>query len=165
MLSRRSFLRTSLPLGAAVLATGPLGRSLAAAAAKPASKIGFGMVTYQWGKDWDLPALLANCGEAGVRGVELRTTHAHKVEPSLNAAQRSEVKKRFAGSPVTLVGLGSAEEFHHPDKAALARAVEATKAFIRLSHDVGGSGVKVRPNDLPKKVPGREDDRTDRQSP
>jgi sugar phosphate isomerase/epimerase len=35
----------------------------------------------------------------------------------------------------------------------LAAAIEATKAFIKLSHDVGGSGVKVRPNDLPDGVP------------
>jgi sugar phosphate isomerase/epimerase len=85
--------------------------------------------------------------------VELRTTHAHRVEPKLSAAERAEVKKRFADSPVTLVGLGSAEDFHRPDPAALQKSIENTKAFIRLSHDVGGSGVKVRPNDLPKGVP------------
>ena len=38
-----------------------------------------GLVTYQWGADWDLPTLLANCKKANVLGVELRTTHAHKV--------------------------------------------------------------------------------------
>jgi sugar phosphate isomerase/epimerase len=113
----------------------------------------FGLVTYQWGADWDLPTLLANCEKAGALGVELRTTHKHGVEPSLNADQRREVKARFADSPVTLVGLGSAEEFHSPDPNKVAAAIEATKAFIKLSHDVGGSGVKVRPNDLPPGVP------------
>jgi sugar phosphate isomerase/epimerase len=127
--------------------------SFAAAAKKPGKKMAFGLVTYQWGKDWDLPTLLANCAKAKIRGVELRTGHAHKVERNLGSAERAEVKKRFADSPVTLVGIGSAEEFHHPDKAALEKAIEATKAFIKLSHDVGGSGVKVRPNDLPKGVP------------
>jgi hypothetical protein len=111
------------------------------------------MVTYQWGRDWDLPTLIRNCTTAGVRGVELRTTHAHGVEPSLTAEQRKEVKKRFENSAVQLVGIGSAEEFHSPDPAKLKRAIEKTKAFIELSHDVGGSGVKVRPNDLPKGVP------------
>ena len=33
------------------------------------------------------------------------------------------------------------------------KAIEATKGFIKLSHDCGGSGVKVKPNDLPKGVP------------
>jgi sugar phosphate isomerase/epimerase len=151
--SRRGFLRATLPLGAAALAAGPLARPILAAAGKPGQKMAFGMVTYQWGKDWDLPTLVANCAKTGIRGVELRTGHAHKVERDLGPAQRAEVRKRFADSPVTLVGIGTAEEFHHPDPAVLAKAIEATKQFIRLSHDVGGSGVKVRPNDLPKNVP------------
>jgi sugar phosphate isomerase/epimerase len=113
----------------------------------------FGLVTYQWGADWDLPTLLANCEKAGALGVELRTTHKHGVEPSLDVGQRRAVKARFADSAVTLVGLGSAEEFHSPDPRKLASSIEATKAFIKLSHDVGGSGVKVRPNDLPDRVP------------
>ena len=110
-------------------------------------------MTYQWGKDWDLPTLIANCQKTGTQGVELRTTHKHGVEPSLNASQRREVKARFADCPVTLIGLGSAEDFHSPDPKKLAASIEATKAFIKLSHDVGGSGVKVRPNDLPEGVP------------
>ncbi|MGQ9575237.1 MAG: sugar phosphate isomerase/epimerase family protein [Thermoguttaceae bacterium] len=113
----------------------------------------FGLVTYLWGKDWDVPTLIRNCTTAQVLGVELRTGHAHKVEPTLSAAERAEVNRRFADSPVTLVGIGSAEEFHHPDPARLQKAIEATKAFVKLSHDVGGSGVKVRPNDLPQGVP------------
>jgi sugar phosphate isomerase/epimerase len=92
---------------------------------------------------------LANCEKTRTDGVELRTTHKHGVEPSLDASQRHEVKARFADSPVSLVGLGSAEDFHSPEASKLARSIEATKAFIKLSHDVGGSGVKVRPNDLP----------------
>jgi len=39
----------------------------------------FGLVTYQWGKDWDLPTLIANCKKTGLLGVELRTQHAHGV--------------------------------------------------------------------------------------
>ena len=112
----------------------------------------FGLVTYMWGADWDLPTLLANCEKAGALGVELRTTHKHGVEPSLTALERREVKQRFADSPVTLVGLGSAEDFHDVDPKSLKDSIEMTKAFIKLSHDVGGSGVKVRPNDLPSEV-------------
>jgi len=150
-IARREFLRVSLQLGTAAVAVAPL--SALASADKPGEKMAFGMVTYLWGKDWDVPTLLANCAKAGIGGVELRAGHAHKVEPNLSDAQRAEVKKRFADSPVKLVGMGSAEEYHHPDPARLQRAIEAAKAFIKLSHDVGGSGVKVRPNDLPKSVP------------
>lgn len=112
-----------------------------------------GLVTYLWGRDWDLPTLIANCEKTGIEGVELRTQHAHKVEPNLSADERAEVRKRFADSPVVLVGLGSNQDYHHPDPAVLRKSIEDTKAFIKLSHDVGGLGVKVKPNDLPKNVP------------
>jgi sugar phosphate isomerase/epimerase len=152
---RRQFLQVSLAAGAAGLASsGPTARISADEAADDAKpSMRFGLVTYQWGADWDLPTLLSNCDKAGAFGVELRTTHKHGVEPTLSAAQRSDVKAHFADSPITLVGLGSAEEFHSPDADKLAAAIESTKAFIKLSHDVGGSGVKVRPNDLPADVP------------
>ena len=42
----------------------------------------FGLVTYLWGKDMDLPTLLDVCEKSGVLGVELRTQHAHGVEPN-----------------------------------------------------------------------------------
>lgn len=112
-----------------------------------------GLVTYQWGADWDLPTLIANCQKTGFRGAELRTTHKHGVEPSLSTDQRKEVARRFADSQVELVGLGTVCEYHSPDAAVLRKNIEDTKAFIRLAHDVGASGVKVRPNGLPAGVP------------
>jgi sugar phosphate isomerase/epimerase len=148
--SRRGFFQQSLGLGAAALAYGSW--RVDAADRKLGSDMAFGLVTYQWGADWDLPTLIANCTKTNVLGVELRTTHAHGVERHLDARQRREVKERFADSPVTLVGLGSAEDYHRPEPGAVERAIENTKEFVKLSHDVGGSGVKVRPNDLPKNV-------------
>ena len=148
---RRVFL-AGLAAGGALLAASP--RSTAAAAARDGdASFGFGLVTYMWGAQWDLPTLLENCRKTQVLGVELRTTHKHGVEPSLNPAQREEVRNQFADSGVTLVGIGSNERYDHPDPAALAKAVEATKEFIRLSHDVGGSGVKVKPDTFHKDVP------------
>jgi sugar phosphate isomerase/epimerase len=112
-----------------------------------------GLVTYNWGKDWDLPTLIKNCEQTGFRGVELRSTHKHGVEPSLSTAERETVAKRFADSSVELVGLGSACEYHSPDPAVVKKNIEETKAFIHLCHDCGGTGVKVRPNGLPAGVP------------
>jgi sugar phosphate isomerase/epimerase len=151
--SRRSFLRASALGGAIAMSAGPLRIALSRADEKPGGSISFGLVTYQWAKDWDLPTLLANCEKSQVLGVELRTTHAHGVEPSLNAQQRKEVLRRFADSPVTLVGLGSDERFDNPDPAVLAKAIEATKGFVILSHDVGGTGVKVKPDRFHDGVP------------
>lgn len=120
---------------------------------KNGAGIRFGLVTYQWGKDWDLPTLLANCAQAGALGVELRTTHKHGVEPTLNAQQREEVRKRFDDSPVVCVGIGSDERFDNPDPQVVRKAIEATKAFVILSHDIGGSGVKVKPDRFWPSVP------------
>jgi sugar phosphate isomerase/epimerase len=112
-----------------------------------------GLVTYMWGAEWDLPTLIKNCEETGFRGVELRSGHKHGVEPTLNEGQRKEVAKRFADSKVELLGLGSACEYHSPDADVLKKNIEQTKDFIRLCHDLGGTGVKVRPNGLPAGVP------------
>ena len=120
---------------------------------KPGLGMKFGLVTYLWGQYWDLPTLIGNCEKAGLLGVELRTTHAHKVEPNLNKQQREDVKKRFADSPVDIVGIGSDERYDNPDPEILAKSIEATKAFIELSYDIGGSGVKVKPNDFHESVP------------
>ncbi len=150
---RRDFLRQAFALGAGLVSAGRLPGLGAQPGQQPGSRMTLGLVTYLWGRDWDLPTLIAHCTKAQVLGVELRTEHAHGVEPNLSAAQREEVRKRFADSPVTLVGLGSNEAFHHPDPAALQRAIQRTKEFIKLGHDVGASGVKVKPNDLPKGVP------------
>jgi sugar phosphate isomerase/epimerase len=115
--------------------------------------IRYGLVTYQWGKDWDLPTLIGHCELAGVFGVELRTTHRHGVEPSLTRVERFEIRDRFEDSPVVCVGLGSNERFDHPSAAELQQAIETTKKFIVLSHDIGGTGVKVKPDRLHADIP------------
>lgn len=149
-LNRRNFLQAS-SLAALPWFLSPLARQLAAADSGQGMKLG--LVTYNWGKDWDLPTLIQNCEAARFSGVELRTSHKHAVEIALNEAQRKEVRQRFADSSVACVGIGSACEYHSPDPAVLQQNIDETKAFVRLSHDIGGTGVKVRPNALPKNVP------------
>jgi len=151
MLSRRHFLQTGLAASAAAMTT-PFAKRLAHAAA-PGAGMRFGLVTYLWGKDWALPTLIANCEQTQVLGVELRTEHAHGVQPSLSSQERAEVKKRFEDSPVEVLGPGTNECYDSPDPAKLQQCIENTKAFIKLSHDIGGSGVKVKPNDFHPGVP------------
>ncbi len=147
--SRRHFIQKSVVAGIGLTAISPV--SSWARKAKPGMK--FGLVTYQWGKDWDLPTLIANCEKTGFTGVELRTQHAHGVETTLNASQRAEVKKRFANSSVTCVGYGSNFEYHSPDPKILRENIEQTKEYIKLCKDIGAPGIKVKPNNLPKDVP------------
>jgi len=120
------------------------------ALAKKVSKLKFGFTSYEWGKDWDLPTLIANCTKAKAFGVELRTdiNHKHGVELSLNKEQRKQVKQRFAGSPVKLLTINSGERFDSPDPAVRKAAVEKAKAYVLLSHDTGAAGVRVFPNDF-----------------
>jgi sugar phosphate isomerase/epimerase len=118
---------------------------------KPKMQLGF--VTYLWGKDWDLPTLIKNLSDTQITGVELRVEHAHKVMPDLTSDQRKEVKKQFNDSPVKIVGLGTNQQYDYPDQDKLKASIERTKEFIRLSADVGGTGVKVKPNALHKEVP------------
>ena len=150
--NRRRFVQKSLAGAVAAAWVSARTRSRGGPAFENAP-IRFGLVTYLWGKDWDLPTLIHNCEEAGVLGVELRTTHAHGVEPELTASQRREVKKRFADSPVTLLGPGSNERFDNPDPTVLRSAIERTRNFIQLSHDIGGTGVKVKPDRFHEGVP------------
>lgn len=160
--SRREFLATTLKTAWAACALpvlAPAASTATAATAADAStagpKVRFGFTSYQWGKDWDIPTMLANLQRAQVLGVELRTSasYAHGVEVSLNAEQRREVRKRFADSPVTLVGIASAERLDWPEPDKLRAAIEAAKAHLLLSRDVGASGVRVFPNQWHPNVP------------
>jgi len=154
--SRRSFFKAA---GLTALSAGCLRTESLAAAAKPASfltqkpKMKIGLVTYNLAQDWDVDTIIKNCTTAGFQGVELRTTHKHRVEVTLTKEQRAEVRQKFKNSKVELMGLGSAFDYHTPDPAKLRKDIEATKAYILLAEDVGATGVKVRPNGLPKEVP------------
>lgn len=117
------------------------------------SAMKFGLVTYLWGKDMWLSELLTVCEKSQCLGVELRTEHAHGVEPNLTDQARDGVRRAFADSPVELVGYGSNCEYHSPDAEQLKTNIELTKAYVRLMHDCGGSGVKVKPNTFPPGVP------------
>ena len=117
------------------------------------SKMHLGTVTYNLAEKWDIATIIQNCTEAKFEGVELRTGHAHKVEVNLTKPERADVRKRFADSAVKLWSLGSAFDYHTPDQARLRKDIEATKEYILLAEDVGATGVKVRPNALPKEVP------------
>jgi sugar phosphate isomerase/epimerase len=124
--------------------------------ADPSLRMKMGFVTYQWGRDWDLPTLIKNCETTGLLGVELRTEHAHKVEINLSATQRAEVRKQFADSSVTCIGYGSNFEFHSPDPKVLRWNIDQTKEYIKLCNDIGASGIKVKPNYLPPEVPAEK---------
>jgi sugar phosphate isomerase/epimerase len=147
--SRRSFIQRSFAAGVGLAASG----SIPPVSIPASGGMKLGLCTYLWGQNWDLPTLISNCEKTGYLGVELRTQHAHGVETNLNAAQRTEVRKRFADSRVKCVGYGSNFEYHSPDPSKLRENIEQTKAYVKLCKDIGATGLKIKPNDLPANVP------------
>lgn len=148
-ITRRNFLRSttlaSLALAAPQFSLAGMG--------KPGSRMRMGLVTYLWGQDWDVPTLISNCIKSKIGAVELRTEHAHGVEPSISAERRNEVRRMFEDSPIKCLGPGTNQAYHYTDQARLRAEIEGTKAFIKLSHDIGGTGVKVKPNAFPEGIP------------
>jgi Xylose isomerase-like TIM barrel len=156
---RRSFLKQNLG-GASLALAGALGasgdREFASSSGLPPSeshetapRFKLGLVTYQLAQSWDIDTIIKNCEATRFEGVELRTTHQHGVEPSISKERRAEVRKRFEGSGVRLVSLGSTCEYESPDPNVVKQNIEETRRFCELAHDLGCMGVKVRPNGFP----------------
>ena len=157
-LSRRGFLAQGISVAAGVCTGTTLTScryTMKTPISKPNAQTRFGFTTYQWGKDWDIPTLIANCSKARAFGVELRTSqsYAHGVELDLDTQQRREVRKKFEDSPVQLIGIATGERYDWPDAAKLEEAIENTKGYIKLSRDIGSSGVRVFPNSFHDGVP------------
>jgi len=152
-LTRRDMIRTGLA-AAGLLAAGairPLSAGAAEAAAGPAKGLfHLGTVTYMIGAQMDLPTLISVCEKSGMEGVELRTTHKHGVEPSLDAAGRAKVRETFGKTKLKLVALGTTCEFHSPDPAVVKKNIAECGEFVKLAVDVGAPLVKVRPNGFVK---------------
>jgi len=145
-MNRRSFLTTSAAAAAATLTS-------AAPATAAEGKFQLGCVTYNLLQNMDLETCITTLEKAGFAAIELRTTHKHGVEPSIDAAARVKVKERFAKSTVRLLSYGSTCEFESPDEAVRRQNIETGKTFVDLAKDTGAMAVKVRPNGLPAGVP------------
>jgi len=148
--SRKEFLQDIALIAGGTLISGGL---LSACKRAAGSDMKLGLVTYLWAKDWDIPTIITNCTAAGLYGVELREQHAHGVGIELTAQQRADVKKRFADSQVTLIGLGTNQQYDYVDTEQVKASIDRTKEWLKLSVDVGGSGVKVKPNEFHDEVP------------
>src|SRR5438477_12912554 len=109
-LDRRGFLAAS-----GAFAALPLLGSRPPTAAQEGPKFKLGTITYNIAATWDLATLLQVCKTTGYGFVELRTTHAHKVEPDLSADRRREVRKQFEDSGIKLWSFGTVCEFQALD--------------------------------------------------
>ncbi|MCI0376635.1 MAG: sugar phosphate isomerase/epimerase [Gemmataceae bacterium] len=151
-MQRRQFLAGAGALTAAGLPL-PAAQATQPSSNPAALKFRLGIVTYNIAAAWDVPTILKICRAVGLAAVELRTTHKHGVEPTLGADARREVRQRFADAGIEIWGCGTTCEFHSTDAAIVKRQIDICRQFCQLTADIGGKGVKVRPNDLPAGVP------------
>jgi len=154
LFSRRQFLQTSAVAGTAAVIPGMVrtDNAFQQKATLPElnkNPLKIGLMTYLLGSKWDIEAIIKNCTATGFQSVELRTTHAHGVEVTLNAAERDAVKKRFRDSALETISLASAFAYHSPDPAELKKNIEGTKEYILLARDIGATGIRVFPNAFP----------------
>jgi sugar phosphate isomerase/epimerase len=147
-MTRREFLTRSAALTATAITPFAFARE-----AKKGLKLG--LTTYMIGSKWTIPELIEFLPRFGIFGVELRTDmkFAHGIELASGKAERAEAAKRFADSPVKLVGIACGERYDSPDAAKLAKAVERTKELLQFCADLGAPGLRVFPNDFHKEVP------------
>jgi sugar phosphate isomerase/epimerase len=146
MPTRRRFLQAAAGTAFAV------GAAPAAETSGSTRKFRLGIVTYNIAANWDMATLLKILRQTEIPVVEFRTGHKHGVEPTLAADQRKEVRQRCRDAGVTIWGCGTTCEFHSPDKTEVDKQIESCKQFVTLVADLGGRGVKVRPNALPRGV-------------
>lgn len=146
-INRRGFLGTAV----AACAVGALPAS--AQPASPKATFHLGSVTYNLLKDYDLETIIKTLEAVEFEAVELRTSHKHGVEPSISAAERTRVRRRFESSKVRLLSYGTTCRFQSPDPAERKQQLEIARQFVDLAHDTGALGIKLQPMGLPPNVP------------
>ncbi len=138
-------MKTSIAAGALSAAANLHDSPVAAEGLNNGQPLRIGLMTYTLGKDWDVDTIIKNLTEAKWEHAELRTTHAHGVEVSLNKSERLDVRKKFEDAGIAL-SLASAFAYHWQDPQKLKEHIEGTKEYTLLAHDIGARGIRVFPN-------------------
>jgi len=148
--NRRDFIKQSALVSGGMAVGGTAAESKGAGAVRVSAKkkplLKLGLMSYNLARNWDIATIIKNCTEAKFMHVELRTTHAHKVEVNLTKQQRKDVRKRFEDSSLEAISLASGFSYHHADPAKLRQNIEGTKEYTILAHDLGAMGIRVFPN-------------------
>ena len=113
------------------------------------------LLSFNIGKDLELPELLKAAHENGFVGVELRCQlgHKHGVELDLDDAARQSVRDAFDDNYVDIAGLTVSNRFQYPDKKERQASVDEVKRYIELAADLDAGRVRVFGNDMPAGVP------------
>jgi len=145
-MKRRSF------IGRAAVVAGGASFSPLALAQKGGPTFHLGSVTYNALKDFDVETIIRVLEGAGFEGVELRTGHKHRIEPSIGREERARVRRRFDQSKIRLVSYGTTCRFQSPVLAERNAQLEIAKQFVDLAQDTGALGIKIQPTGFPDGV-------------
>ena len=110
------------------------------------------LLTYQLGEGYTLDELLSICAKHGYQGVECRAQlgHKHGVELEAPAAQRKDIRAKFADSSVNLAGISTSCRFEFAEPEKRAEQVDLAKQFVDLAAEVGAPQIRVFGNAFPK---------------
>lgn len=120
-------------------------------AGREESTMKLSLLSFNIGKDMDLPTLLQTARTHGFAGVELRCQlgHAHGVEVELDEAGRRSARDQFDDALVACVGIGVSNRFEYPDPKQRRDSVAEVKRHIELAYDLNAGRVRVFGNDMP----------------
>ena len=115
---------------------------------KLSNGIKFGFALDMNVKNFDLPKIIQNCEAVKYAGIEFLMQQSNIDELATNAAQRLELKKRFADSPLKCIGLSNTQPINlsHTDKRAM--ALTDTFSLINLCYNINGNSIGIKLADL-----------------
>ena len=155
MLNRRNFLKTAVAATASLSATSYLRAQGTRAAGETKKGLQLGLTTYMIGSKWTIAELIEFLPRFGMFGLEIRTDmgYTHGIELNTPKAVRTETARRFADSPVKLVGVACGERYDSPDATVLSKSIERTKELMQFCVDLGAPGLRIFPDGFHPNVP------------
>lgn len=140
MESRRTFLKTSVSLAAAV----GLGFTM-----KKKPRLSFSTLGCP---AWSLEQIIKTAKSQGYEGVEFRGLQGELFLPKRTefSTALADTRARFADNNVKICNLGSSAALHHADPVNRKKNLDEARQFIDLAHQLSCPYVRVFPNNFPK---------------
>jgi sugar phosphate isomerase/epimerase len=112
----------------------------------------FSLLTYELGKDMELPELLEIVQWSGLDGVEFRAElgHRHGVELERTAEERQAIGDRCRAAGVAIACLATGCKFEDPQAERRQEDVDRAKRYVDLAADIGAPRIRVFGNAFPE---------------
>ena len=98
---------------------------------------------------WDLATILKG-SRSSVRGSRAADRPCPQGRGQSDQGRARRGPQAVRDSPCSWPGSAAPSSTSRPTRPSSSKNIEGTKEYVRLAHDVGSPGVKVRPNGIPK---------------